>query len=75
MERRKFARIAVDIPATLSFYQVESCHVGIVADISEGGCFFPFDDEVPVGSQCQVTITAGTGLETEQLSVVGPYII
>ena len=74
MERRQFARIAVNIPATLSLYTVEACHVGIVADISQGGCFFPFDDDVPVGSPCQVTITAGVGLETEQLTLAGEVV-
>ncbi|MCB2217351.1 PilZ domain-containing protein [Desulfofustis glycolicus] len=74
MERRQFARITVNIPATLSFYQVEACHSGLVADISEGGCFFPFDDDVPVGTKCQITITAGAGLEREQLTTAGEVV-
>jgi hypothetical protein len=74
MERRQFARITVNIPATLSLYQLEACHSGIVADISEGGCFFPFDDDIPVGSACQVTITLGAGLEREQLTIAGEVV-
>lgn len=74
MERRQFARITVNIPALLSFYQLEACHCGIVADISEKGCFFPFDDDVPVGTKCQVTITVGAGLECEQLSISGEVV-
>ncbi|MBE0582209.1 MAG: PilZ domain-containing protein [Desulfofustis sp.] len=74
MERRQFTRIAVNIPATLSFYQVEACHSGLVADISEGGCFFQFDEDIPVGTQCRVTITVGAGLEREQLTVSGEVV-
>jgi hypothetical protein len=74
MERRKYSRITVSIPAVLSLYQVEACHAGIVADISEGGCFFPFGEDVPVGSRCQITITAGAGLEREQMTISGEIV-
>lgn len=74
MERRKYARITVDIPATLSFYQVEGYHSGIVADISEGGCLFPFDDDAQPGIPCQVTITVGAGLEAETLTIAGEVV-
>lgn len=70
-EKRSYTRITLDIPASLSFYQMEAYHTGSIANISLSGCFFPFAGELPVGEQCDVAITVGEGLETEQITVAG----
>lgn len=73
-EKRRFTRITLNVPTTLSLYQVEAYHSGAIANISMGGCYFPFAEELPIGDQCNVTITVGEGLETEQLSIPGQIV-
>jgi PilZ domain len=70
-ERRSFTRITVDIPGSISLYQVEAYHTGPITNISLTGCFFQFDGELPVGEPCSVAITVGEGLETERITVAG----
>ncbi|MCP4337745.1 MAG: PilZ domain-containing protein [Desulfobulbaceae bacterium] len=45
-----------------------------MSNISLSGCFFPSDSELPVGEQCDVTITTGEGLETEKVTVRGMIV-
>ncbi len=73
-EKRNYTRITLDIPASLSLYQVETCHSGAIANISFSGCFFPFVGELPVGEECSLTITVGEGLETEEIAIVGKIV-
>ncbi|MFW2365235.1 MAG: PilZ domain-containing protein [Desulforhopalus sp.] len=73
-EKRRFTRITLNVPATLSLYQVEAYHSGAIANICMGGCYFPFGEELPVGDQCNVTITVGEGLETEQITIAGQIV-
>lgn len=73
-ERRRFTRITLNIPTKLSIYQVEAYHSGAIANISMGGCYFPFGEELPIGGQCSVTITVGEGLETEQITIPGQIV-
>ena len=70
-DKRSFTRITLNIPASLSLYQMETCHTGAIANISLSGCYFPFDGELPLGEECELTITVGKGLETEKISVSG----
>jgi len=70
-EKRAFTRITLDIPASLSLYQLETTHFGAIANISLSGCFFPFEEELPVGEKCLVDITVGEGLETEKVTIPG----
>ncbi|HKJ63834.1 MAG TPA: PilZ domain-containing protein, partial [Desulfopila sp.] len=74
MERRKFTRISVEVPATLSFFQVEGYHTGVLANISEGGCYFPFQGDIPLGEQCGVTIVIGEGLEARSYVIAGTIV-
>lgn len=69
--RRNFARITVNIPAALSLIQVDSYHSGSIANLSMGGCFFPAEDELPLGAQCDIEITVGEGIETESFTLQG----
>lgn len=73
-EKRTYTRITLDIPASLSIYQVETCHAGAIANISLSGCFFPFIGELPVGEECYLTITVGEGIETEEIAVTGKIV-
>jgi hypothetical protein len=73
-DKRTFTRITLDIPGSISIYQMESYHTGSISNISLTGCFFPSDSELPVGEQCDVTITTGEGLETEIVTVRGMIV-
>ncbi len=70
-EKRAFTRITLDIPGDLSLYQMDVYHTGSITNISLSGCFFPFDGNLPLGEQCNVSITIGEGLEIEKITIAG----
>ena len=45
-----------------------------IANISLSGCFFPFVGELPVGELCDLTITVGEGLETEEVTLASRIV-
>jgi hypothetical protein len=67
--KRSFTRITLDVPGSISLYQIEAYHTGSISNISLSGCFFPSDNDLPVGEPCDVTITTGEGLETENITI------
>lgn len=73
-EKRSFTRITLDIPASLSLYQMESSHSGTITNISLSGCFFPFVGDLPLGEHCYITITVGEGIETEEITISGTIV-
>ncbi len=73
-EKRLFTRITLNVPSILSLYQVHAFHTGSLANISLGGCFFSLGEKLPLGENCQVTITIGEGIETEQISLSGQIV-
>lgn len=73
-EKRNYTRITLDIPASLSLYQVETCHAGAITNISLSGCFFPFIGELPVGEECSLSITVGEGIETKEITIAGKIV-
>ena len=73
-EKRRFTRITLDVPTILSLYQIQAYHTGSIANISMGGCFFSVCETIPVGEECQVTITVGEGLETEEITLSGQIV-
>jgi len=73
-EKRAYTRITLDIPASVCLYHMETSHLGAITNISLGGCYFPFDGELPVGEHCRVTITVGEGLQTEKVDVSGTIV-
>ena len=73
-EKRRYTRITVHIPASLSILQLEAFHTGFLRNISMGGCLLSTSEKMPVGAQCQLEITVGEGLETEILSVTGRIV-
>ena len=62
------------MPTILSLYQIHAYHTGSIANISMGGCFFSVGETLPVGEECQVTITVGEGLETEEITLSGQIV-
>lgn len=73
-DKRTFTRITLNIPGSISLYQMESYHSGSISNISLSGCFFPSDSDLPIGERCDVTITTGEGLETEKVTVSGMIV-
>ncbi len=73
-EQRQFIRITVQIPATLSLYQIDSFRHGHLANICAGGCFFPARDSLPVGERCQVTLTIGEGINSMKMSLAAVIV-
>jgi len=74
VNRRNFARITVNIPAALSLIQVDSYHTGAIANLSMGGCFFPMESELPLGAECDITITVGEAVEIESFTLKGVVV-
>lgn len=70
-DRRKYTRITVDIPAALSLLQVDAYHSGAIGNLSAGGCFFPAGSELPLGAECNISITVGEGIRTEIFDLKG----
>lgn len=73
-DKRSFTRITLNIPGSIFLYQMEAYHAGLIANISLSGCFFPSKNDLPVGEQCDVTITTGEGLETEEVTISGMIV-
>lgn len=74
LDRRKYTRITVNIPAALSLLQVDAYHSGSIANLSMGGCFFPAEKPLPLGAECNISITVGEGLKTEIFELKGVVI-
>ncbi len=70
-EKRAFSRITIDIPGSISLYQLDSYHSGSITNISLSGCFFPLEDNLPLGEPCHITITVGEGLESREIALDG----
>ena len=73
-ERRNFARITVNIPAALSLIQVDAYHTGAIANLSRGGCFFPMASKLPLGEECDISITTGEGAEETVFNMKGRIV-
>lgn len=74
LNRRKYTRITVDIPAALSLLQIDTYHTGSIKNLSSGGCFFHEIDTIPLGAECNIEITVGEGAETEQFTLKGSVV-
>jgi len=73
-EKRRFARFTLNVPTSLTLYQVETFHACAIANISMGGCFLPFQEELPTGEKCQLTISLGEGLKVETMVISGEIV-
>ncbi|MCP3889553.1 MAG: PilZ domain-containing protein [Desulfobulbaceae bacterium] len=70
-ERRAFARIQLELPASLYLFEAEMNHSGSILDLSLGGCYFPFDGTLTIGEKCKLKLTVGEGLKTETMYFTG----
>jgi hypothetical protein len=70
-EKRSFARVQLELPASLYLFQTELSHSGTTFDLSLGGCYLPLDGELPLGEECEISLTLGEGLKTETLNLAG----
>lgn len=66
--------MAFDMPASLSLYQLDTSYDGLLTNISLGGCFFPVEEKLPTGEQCQIVLKVGEGLETREITLTGEII-
>lgn len=73
-EKRKYTRITVNVPATLTILQLEAYHTGFILNISMGGCLLSTPEKMLVGAECQLAITVGEGLETEIMTLPGRIV-
>lgn len=73
-EKRQYTRVSIHLFVTVSFYQIETYRTGWLSNISTGGCFFPLDEELPVGKECSLTIIVGEGLEIETHTLSGRIV-
>lgn len=73
-ERRVFARIRLDVPASLFLYQLDFQHAGAIVDLSLGGCYFPVPHTLPCGERCSVQLTTGEGLEVLTVELAGVIV-
>lgn len=73
-EKRKYTRITVNIPTTLTILQLEAYHSGFLLNISMGGCLLSTSEKMPVGAECQLAITIGEGLEAEIITLPGRIV-
>lgn len=73
-EKRKSARVTLDVPASLSLYLMDITCSGLLANVSEGGCFFPVDGILPVGEKCRITFSIGEGLQSQTITLSGKII-
>ena len=72
--KRQFTRITLNVPTILCLFQIQAYHTGSIANFSMGGCFFSVGEMLPVGEECQVSITVGERLETEEITLSGQIV-
>lgn len=73
-EKRKYTRVTVNIPASLTILQLEAYHSGFLRNISRGGCLLSTSEKMPVGVECRLAITIGEGLETKFIAIPGRIV-
>lgn len=70
-ETRIFARIQLEMQASLHLFQAEVIQSGSVLNLSQGGCFFLVENPPPIGEQCHIKLTVGEGLKTKTIDLPG----
>ena len=73
-ERRSSTRVEIKLSTSLMLVRIDSYHSGIIENLSEGGCYFPVDQELPLGEKCQIDIVFGEGLEVASISLSGQVV-
>jgi hypothetical protein len=70
-EKRSSTRIEIKLSTSLVLVRIDSYHSGIIGNISEGGCYFPVDQELPIGEKCLIEVVLGDGLDVNTVSLSG----
>lgn len=73
-ERRSSTRVELKLSTSLMLIRVDSYHSGTIENLSEGGCYFPADHELPLGEKYQIDIAFGEGLEVTNISLCGQVV-
>lgn len=73
-ERRQFRRVMLNIPTSLKIYHIQGYQAGVVTNLSCDGCFLQIGDILPLGERCELVLTLGEALETEELELKGTII-
>jgi len=73
-ERRRFSRVVLNIPTSLSTYHIQGYQTGVVTNLSSEGCFLQIDERLPVGERCELILTVGEALEAEELALEGEIV-
>ncbi|MEE4164744.1 MAG: PilZ domain-containing protein [Desulfocapsaceae bacterium] len=70
-EKRSSTRIEISLSTSVMLVRVDSYLSGTIENISEGGCYFPVDQELPIGEKCLIDIVLGDGLDVDTVSLSG----
>ena len=73
-ERRSSTRVELKLSTSLILVRVDAYHSGMIENLSEGGCYFPVDQELGLGEKCQVDIVFGEGLDVTSISLSGQVV-
>ncbi|MFV0438145.1 MAG: PilZ domain-containing protein [Desulfopila sp.] len=74
LERRAYARIRLDVPASLLLYQLDFRYDNKIVDLSPDSCYFPVNQALPCGEHCSIQLTAGEGLAVRTVKLAGVIV-
>ena len=70
-DRRSSTRVQIKLSTSLVLARVDAYYSGMIANLSLGGCYFPIEDDIPLGERCQIEISIGEGLNVDVISLTG----
>lgn len=70
-DRRSSIRVQLKLSTSLMLIKVDAYYSGTIANLSLGGCYFPVDEDLPLGEKCQIDIALGEGLDIDTISMTG----
>lgn len=73
-ERRQFARICLELPASIIICQLNFQSTGTTADLSLGGCYLHLTHDLAAGTACRIKLSAGEGFATESVDLAGVIV-
>ena len=73
-DRRSSIRVQLKLSTSLMLVKVDAYYSGTIANLSLGGCYFPVDEELPLGEICQIEISLGEGLDIDTISMKGQVV-
>ena len=70
-DRRLATRVQLKLSTSILLVKIDAYYSGVIANLSQGGCYFPIDEELPLGEKCQIEILVGEGLKENSISMSG----